>query len=88
VFGIGGLAALAKDDEFSDVPTFSSALKPLPAAWLPTATVDEFGGVMREVRGEVDAAAARAPSRPSVTAPAPTAAAAAPAMPPAATGAR
>jgi pSer/pThr/pTyr-binding forkhead associated (FHA) protein len=77
VYGIGGLAALAKDDEFSDVPTFSSALKPLPAAWLPTATVDDFGGVMRDVRGEVDAAAARARagprSPPTPTAAAPTA---------------
>ena len=53
-FGIGVAAALAKEDAFTDVPRFSSMLKPLPAAWLPTHTVDEFGGAMRDLRHDVD----------------------------------
>jgi hypothetical protein len=53
-FGLGAVAALTSEDRFSDVPTFSGTLKPWPTALLPTATVDEFGGVMRELRAEVD----------------------------------
>ena len=67
VYGVGGAAALAKDEVFSDVPEFSGVLKPLPAAWLPAATVDEFGAAMREVRREADEAAREADARAGAT---------------------
>lgn len=58
LFAIGMLASVTKDEEFSDVPTFSSTLKPVPVAWLPTASVDEFGGVMEKLRKDADELAA------------------------------
>ena len=51
---IGGLATLAEDDAFTDVPTFSGIVKPVAGDWLPTATVDEFGGVMANLKEQVD----------------------------------
>jgi hypothetical protein len=51
---IGGLATLAEEESFSDVPTFSGIVKPVAAEWLPTATVDEFGGVMVKLKEQVD----------------------------------
>ena len=51
---IGGLATLAEEDSFTDVPTFSGVVKPVASDWLPTATVDEFGGVMANLKEQVD----------------------------------
>lgn len=51
---IGGLAALTEEDSFSDVPTFSGVVKPVGSAWLPTASVEEFGNVMETLKQEVD----------------------------------
>jgi pSer/pThr/pTyr-binding forkhead associated (FHA) protein len=51
---IGALATLAEEDSFTDVPTFSGVVKPVASEWLPTATVDEFGGVMATLKEQVD----------------------------------
>lgn len=51
---IGGLAALAEEEAFTDIPTFSGVVKPVGSDWLPTATVDEFGGVMATLKEQVD----------------------------------
>jgi K+-transporting ATPase A subunit len=50
----GGLVAVSMDDSFSDVATFSGMLKPIAAKWIPTATVSEFGDVMKELKEDVD----------------------------------
>lgn len=52
---IAGFAAVLVDDEFTDVPTFSGVVKPLPEQWLPTLSIDEFGDVSAELKQEVDA---------------------------------
>ncbi|GLC23934.1 hypothetical protein rosag_04470 [Roseisolibacter agri] len=67
IIGIGALASLAGDDDaFSDVPSYPGVLKPMPAAWVPTQSVDEFGSVMRELRKDADELAAQqAPERES-----------------------
>jgi hypothetical protein len=59
VVAIAGLAALTSEEEFTDVPTFSAALKPVPTRWLPTKSIDDFGGVMRELKEDVDEMAAK-----------------------------
>ena len=51
---IGGLTTLAEEDSFSDIPSFSGVVKPVASEWLPTATVDEFGGVMAKLKEQVD----------------------------------
>lgn len=51
---IGGLVTLTEEDSFSDVPTFSGVVKPVASEWLPTASVDEFGGVMAKLKEQVD----------------------------------
>jgi hypothetical protein len=51
---IGSLAALVDDDSFSDVPKFSSTLKPVAAAWVPTKPVADFDDVARELKKQVD----------------------------------
>jgi pSer/pThr/pTyr-binding forkhead associated (FHA) protein len=51
---IGGLATLAEEDSFTDIPTFSGVVKPVGSAWLPTASVDEFGSVMETLKQQVD----------------------------------
>jgi hypothetical protein len=51
---IAGLAALTEDDAFTDVPTFSGVVKPVAGEWLPTASVDEFGSVMANLKQQVD----------------------------------
>jgi pSer/pThr/pTyr-binding forkhead associated (FHA) protein len=51
---IGGLATLAEEDSFTDVPAFSGVVKPVAPGWLPTATVEEFGGVMVKLKEQVD----------------------------------
>ena len=53
---IGGMASVAMEEEFTDVATFSGVLKPIAPGLVPTATVTEFGGVMRELKDEVDKA--------------------------------
>jgi hypothetical protein len=55
LFGIGAIVTLAERESFSDVPSFSGVLKPLPTALLPTIDVDEFGRLAEELVGEVDA---------------------------------
>ena len=68
IIGIGALASLAGEDEFSDVPSYPGMLKPMPVSWLPTQSVDEFGSVMREVREDADELAAeQQDERPSTT---------------------
>ncbi len=51
---IGGLATLAEEDAFTDVPTFSGVVKPVGSDWLPTASVEEFSGVMATLKEQVD----------------------------------
>ena len=51
---IGGLATLVEEDSFTDVPTFSGVVKPVAGEWVPTATVEEFGGVMASLKEQVD----------------------------------
>jgi pSer/pThr/pTyr-binding forkhead associated (FHA) protein len=59
IFAVGMLAQLADDDEFSDVPKFSSTLKPVSAQWVPTSSVEEFDDVMAETKKDVDELAAK-----------------------------
>ena len=58
VLALTAVGALLSDEEFSDVPSFEKQLKPLPAAMVPTSTVDDFLGVMREMKTRADEAAA------------------------------
>ena len=58
LFAIGAVFTLVEDQSFSDVAAFSGNLKPFPARWLPTATVEEFGLVEDDLKGQVDALAA------------------------------
>ena len=51
---IAGVATLAEDDAFTDVPTFSGVVKPVAENWVPTATVSEFGDVMLNLKEQVD----------------------------------
>jgi pSer/pThr/pTyr-binding forkhead associated (FHA) protein len=51
---IVGLATLTEEESFTDVPTFSGVVKPVASEWVPTATVEEFGGVMARLKEEVD----------------------------------
>lgn len=54
-FGLLAVAGLAMDDSFSDVPDFSGILKPVAPGWIPTATIDEYGRVMLQLKDDVDA---------------------------------
>lgn len=58
MLAIGAAAILSEDQGFSDVPSFSGVLKPLPVRWVPTITVDQFADVAADLAGEVDALAA------------------------------
>ncbi len=51
---LGGMATLAEEESFTDVPAFSGVVKPVAPTWLPTATVDEFGDVMANLKQQVD----------------------------------
>ena len=51
---IGGLATLVEEESFTDIPTFSGVVKPVASEWVPTATVEEFGGVMAKLKEQVD----------------------------------
>lgn len=55
---VGGAAALAEGDRFSDVPEFSGVLKLVGARLVPAITVAEFGRVAAELKHEVDELAA------------------------------
>ena len=57
VLAIGAVFTLVEDRSFSDVAAFSANLKPFPARWLPTATVEEFGQVEGDLKTQVDALA-------------------------------
>lgn len=57
ILAIGGLAALTDEDSFSDVPKFSSAVKPIAAEWVPTSSIADFDDVMKRLKTEVDAMA-------------------------------
>ncbi|MGQ0641667.1 MAG: FHA domain-containing protein [Gemmatimonadaceae bacterium] len=59
VLAVGGVFAMADEEPFSDVPAFSSVIKPLAPKWVPTSTVDEFADVQRTLKQEVDAMAAK-----------------------------
>ena len=54
LLAIGGLAALTEEDSFSDVPKFSSAVKPIAAEWVPTSSIADFDDVMKRLKTEVD----------------------------------
>ena len=55
VAAVMGLGALADDDDaFTDVPEFAGVVKPMPAGWVPTKSVDDFAGVMKELKEDVD----------------------------------
>jgi hypothetical protein len=59
VFGIGMVASLTDEDDFTDIPSFSGVVKPVGAAWVPASSVDEFGAVMRDLKTDVDEMAAK-----------------------------
>jgi hypothetical protein len=57
LLAIGTLLAITGDDSFTDIPSFSGVVKPVSPGWVPTATVEDFGGVMRDLKDDVDAMA-------------------------------
>lgn len=56
---LGALAVFAEGDAYTDIPTFPGVVKPVAGRWLPAASVEEFGGVVTELKDEVDAMADR-----------------------------
>jgi apolipoprotein N-acyltransferase len=54
VVAVSGLAALTKDDSFSDVPKFPAVVKPLPARLIPTKSIAQFESATRKIKDEVD----------------------------------
>ncbi|HZI41642.1 MAG TPA: FHA domain-containing protein [Gemmatimonadaceae bacterium] len=54
VMGIAALAALSKDDSFSDVPKYPSTLLPVAAGLVPTKSIDQFESVAGELKKEAD----------------------------------
>ena len=50
---------LVNDDKFTDVPKFAAEVRPLPAQFIPTTPVSEFGGVAKELKDDVDEALAK-----------------------------
>jgi hypothetical protein len=59
VLVIGAVFAMADQEPFSDVPVFSSVIKPLSPRWVPTNSVEEFADMSRALKEQVDAMAAR-----------------------------
>ena len=63
VAGVGlvlvGAFALLGDEEFTDVPTFSSTIRSAPAAMIPKQSVEEFSAVIVDLRREVDSLVAK-----------------------------
>jgi hypothetical protein len=60
---------LVNDEKFSDTPKFASEVKPLPAQFIPTKPVSEFGTDMRELKDDVDEALAKQVDREPPTTP-------------------
>jgi hypothetical protein len=54
VLAISGLAAVTKDDSFSDVPKFPAVMKPVSAALVPTKSIDQFESVAQQIKQQVD----------------------------------
>jgi len=54
VMAVTALAALTKDDSFSDVPKFPAVLKPLPPRFIPAKSISQFENATREMKDEVD----------------------------------
>lgn len=54
VVAVSGLAALTKDDSFSDVPKFPAVVKPLSPRFIPTKSIAQFENASREMKDEVD----------------------------------
>lgn len=52
-----GVFALAEDDAFTDVPTFSGMIKAAPLSVVPTIPASEFVSLLSEMRDEVDSLA-------------------------------
>ena len=48
------IAALVKDETFSDVPKFEAGLKPLSSAVIPAQSVDAFGAAMSKAKRKAD----------------------------------
>ncbi len=53
------LGQLTTDEKFTDVPSFSSQLKPAPGGRVPAMSIDEFVAAMQETRAEADEAIAK-----------------------------
>lgn len=60
IVGLIILGTLAKDDKFSDVPAFSSTLKPVPGGYVPAIPADDFGASLTDLKEKIDKAAAKA----------------------------
>jgi hypothetical protein len=58
VLVIAGVFALAEDDTFTDVPTFSGIIKSAPLSVVPAMPAGEFVSLLSELRDEVDSLAA------------------------------
>lgn len=54
IIGVTWLAALTKDDSFSDVPKFPAVMKPVAAQWVPTKSITQFEDVSRQLKAQVD----------------------------------
>ena len=54
VVAVSSLAALTKDDSFTDVPKFPAVVKPLSARFIPTKSIAQFENATREMKDEVD----------------------------------
>jgi len=48
------IAALVKDETFSDVPRFAANLKPLSSSVIPARSVDDFGAAMAKAKRKAD----------------------------------
>ncbi len=57
--GIGAVFSLTEKETFSDVPVFSSAIKPVATKWIPTSTLEDFSQVSRSLKEQVDAMSAK-----------------------------
>lgn len=63
LFALIGSAVLVDDESFSDVPEFSSVLKPAPPRLVPTLSAGDFDIVVHDLRDQVDALAAQMNAR-------------------------
>ncbi len=52
---LAGVAALANNESFSDVPEFSGVLKPFRAQWVPAGSVETLGRAATTLKAQVDA---------------------------------